>query len=177
MSHLSRSVLGVPVKFLVPVVVAACCTVAASWRGAEFWSAAPAEDESDAEALRGGEPSQEIGAVMSRIRRKEAFAEGVIKGRVTLLEAAAAFRVLDEAPPRFHWDEFRAAYPGADDDERHCREVIGYVNTWLVGRGYESGWIVRRLEAELQGHIDRGDLRLPAVVAAAPVAPGQGVTP
>jgi hypothetical protein len=177
MPHISRSVLGVPVKFVVPAVLAACCTVAASRRGAELWSPPRVEEEADPEPLHGREVSEDVRAVTDRIVRKQALAEEIIEGRMTLLEAAARFRALDEAPPRFHWEQFRRGYPGAGDEERHCREAIGFVRTWLEARGYEPGSVVPRLEAELQEHLDRGDLRLPAVVSATPVAAGPTVTP
>jgi hypothetical protein len=81
-------------------------------------------------------------------------------GRLTLLGAAARFRALDLAPPAFHWKAFRAAFRGDSDEERHCREVIAWVEMELEQTDPCLALATRaRLVAELEQHLKRG-LRL-----------------
>ena len=35
-----------------------------------------------------------------------------------------AFRILDEANPKFNWDFFESTFPGKSVTEQHCREVV-----------------------------------------------------
>jgi hypothetical protein len=97
--------------------------------------------------------------LLQRSAGKWQAVEGLVEGRMSLLEAAARFRDLDRQPPDFHWDAFRNSMPGDSDDERHCREVIGFIETRLPPR--ERTDLIARLEAELQAHRQQGTLRLP----------------
>jgi hypothetical protein len=89
----------------------------------------------------------------------------------SLLEAAARFRDLDHGPPPIRWDRFRLSYPGASDDERHSREVIGFVSARVEDQGEPGREQVLRLEATLQAHLERGTLWLPE--PAAPLSLGR----
>jgi hypothetical protein len=82
----------------------------------------------------------------------------VAEGRLGLLEAAGRFRELDQ-----HWPalEPRRAQPGATDEERYCRVVIATVASFLDDRPQMRAAVIERLEAELRGYLERGDLRLP----------------
>jgi hypothetical protein len=105
-------------------------------------------------------------AVMRRLERKERLAQAVLEGRLTLLEAAALFRTLDEGPPGFNWEQFRRSHAGDSDEERHCREVIKCVCPYPpeeAPRCREEAR--RRLGADLAEHLDHGTLRLPEVDA------------
>src|SRR5262249_25957613 len=94
-------------------------------------------------------------------------ARDVIAGRVTLLDAAAAFGALQDAVPGYSWDGFREMYAGASDDERLCRAVILYVavtladDPGLAGEAERAADLVRRLWEELDAHLRAGTLRLP----------------
>jgi hypothetical protein len=85
----------------------------------------------------------------------------VIAGRLSLLEAAARFRDLDEQPPAARREVLRCAYPGASDDECRCRAVLQYV--WVEARDRPGAdpAVAKRLEAELRGLLGHGDVRLP----------------
>jgi hypothetical protein len=87
-------------------------------------------------------------------------ARDVIAGRLQLLDAAAKFRELQNAVADYDWTRFREAYSGQSDDERHCRAVIGLVETELQAQPTDST-LLERLEKELQMHLERGTLRLP----------------
>ena len=79
-------------------------------------------------------------------------------GRLTLLEAAEHFRDLNGSYPGFNWYQFRRHFPGSSDDERHCRQVIKFVA--LESPPGRAASARQRLEAELEGHLRRGTLRL-----------------
>jgi hypothetical protein len=102
-------------------------------------------------------------AVQVRLRAKAVIARDVTEGRLTLQEAAARMRDLDRRTPGFQWEMFRLQHPSATDEERHCREVIGHIRSNIPLGPPLTEELVRRLEAELQGHLNRGTLRLPDV--------------
>ncbi len=109
------------------------------------------------------ETRRQIEAIVHRVNSKRHIARELIAGRLTLLQAAGQFRALNQAPPRLHWKEFCAAYPGDSDEERHCREVIAVVTLELENSDSCLCLAVRaRLVAELESHRERGTLRLPA---------------
>ncbi len=99
-------------------------------------------------------------AVLAAIEAKQAVARDLALGRLTLLTAAARIRTIDHAAPHFHWEAFRSVDPSASDDERHCREAIGWVRAVLPDNE-ETDKRVRALEDELSGHLCEGLLRLP----------------
>jgi hypothetical protein len=109
-----------------------------------------------AEAERGSRLDDLSGAYARRIYAKHRLVDDVIAGRLSLLQAAAGFRELNEQPPVYDRERFRALYPGADDDERHCREVLAWVIDQLRGcLDTDASDLASRLEAELQAVIDR----------------------
>jgi hypothetical protein len=124
-----------------------CGLLWVSSRGPDRWPE-PCRDLAD--ALREGDRLDEA---MRLIVRREEAKMGVVRdllaGRLTLRQAAALFRDLDQGPPAFNWEEFRRAYPCDTDEERHCREVIDCVRGVLPANSPESEAIARRFEAEL----------------------------
>jgi hypothetical protein len=103
-------------------------------------------------------------AVLVRTRRKQTVLRRLVAGQLTLLEAAAYFRVLDRAAPPFCWEQFRLQHPGACDDERHCREVINFLYVTIRGSDSHGAEVLRdTLAAELMEHLRCGTLRLPEV--------------
>jgi hypothetical protein len=175
--HLNRLAFGVPLKVLLPIVLVACCAVALSRRGVEFWSAPRPEEEANPDGQHDQDLAEALREIVLRIERKDSLAEELLDGRLPLLQAAAHFQALDREAPAFNWEQFRRTFPGGDDEERHCREVIAFARAAFRKDPEEQRATVSRLEAELQGHLDRGDLRLPAVVAAAHTPAGPAVIP
>ena len=57
------------------------------------------------------------------------------------------------------WAVFRAAYPGATDDERCRRQVIAFVRIDLEDEPSRSSVIGKILERELDGHLAKSSLR------------------
>jgi hypothetical protein len=146
-------------------VLAACCVALALSRGLDLWAALTFDGAGPAADCRKGEELRR--AIRRRIAEKERLAAQVAEGRLALPDAAARFRDLDRQPPPFHWAPFRRAYPGCSDEERHCWEVIGYVQSLRDGSGRGAA-VAARLTAELRDFLDRGDLRLPDAPPADP---------
>jgi hypothetical protein len=105
---------------------------------------------------------------MRRVQEKQRLAWELIEGRLSLPEAAARYRDLEEQQPSFNWRGFRCTCPGESDDERHCREVIVFVGVELQGRPETDLALVGRLEAELQARLGRGDFHLPGPSPSSP---------
>src|SRR5262249_25337141 len=93
--------------------------------------------------------AQQAESLRRNALREEAVA-ALVAGRMTLLEAAARYRALAQETPGYHWEQFRLGYPGASDEERHCRQVIAAVQARLRDKPDETAEVVARLEAELE---------------------------
>ena len=98
---------------------------------------------------------------LDREAAKHQAAMDLLAGRLTLLQAAAGFRDLEEALP-VTWAP-RGAAPGPAEAERLCRVVMERANRWmertLPGRAAD---VAARLEAELERQRQPdGTLRLP----------------
>jgi hypothetical protein len=114
-------------------------------------------------------------ATLERIDAKFLLMEEVTAGRMSLLEAAAHFRALNLAAVGKNWDRYRKEFPGATDEERHCREVLRWVQSieafdpclWLA--------VSTRMERELQAALAAGPIRLPTPTSVSrPVADRPG---
>jgi hypothetical protein len=154
-----RAPLGAVLRAGLLAAVAACCLTLTVSRRGDFW-AAPWPD-GGADPSGGQEPEACVRDILRRAAAKQRLAVEVIEGRLSLVEAATRFRDLDEQPPPFHWQAFRDAFPGASDDERHCRQVLNYVWGELQDRPDADPALLGRLEAELQDLLARGNFRLP----------------
>jgi hypothetical protein len=97
--------------------------------------------------------------VMRRIAVKEVIVHDLIAGRISLVEAAAQFRALN-AGRRDYLSVIRATFPGRTDDERICRNVIGFVEA-AVEQDEDGRYTVHRLNEELWRLADSGTLVLP----------------
>lgn len=106
-------------------------------------------------AAQDGLPARRLAVKSEAVRR-------LIAGELTLAEAAARFRHVHDQPGAGR-DYFRERYPSLGAEEAACRQVIEWVwvelNQTSPGRARQT---VRRLEAELQGQLDRaGKVELP----------------
>jgi hypothetical protein len=114
------------------------------------------------------ESSAEIKGIGARTRAKCRIADEVIAGRLSLLQAAAAFRDLDERWPRspIIW----ACYPNASEGEVRCLNVIGYVGAEAPPD--RAAELTDCLHAELDAMLRDGALRLPSPENAPPSGAG-----
>jgi hypothetical protein len=123
----------------------------------------------DAQAQRSDELAQRQDVTRRRIEAKQKVIRQLVEGRLALLEAAAWFRYLNENPSDCQ-DGYRTAWPGHSDEEKLCRQVIGWVEVEVRERSSlsQAEEMTRRLEAELDGHLARdGAVKLPALGGAA----------
>ena len=167
MSPCHRPLLGAVLRGSLPAGLAACCLALAVWRGGNFWSVPRPDGLPDRAAPDGQAAADVCPNLLRRVRDKERLAGEVIEGRLSLAEAAARYRDLDAQPPPPNWEEFRRVYPGASDDERHCRQVIANVRLELPFHPDADPALLGRLEAELDDLLGRGDFHLPGPAAAA----------
>jgi hypothetical protein len=173
MTLFPRAPLGTVLRTGLLAALAACCLTLAVSRRGDFWGG-PWPDGGADLAAGDQEPEACIRDILRRATAKQRLAVEVVEGRLPLVEAAMGFRDLDEQPPPFNWQGFRDSFPGASDDERHCRQVLSYVWGELQDRPDADPALLGRLEAELQDLLARGDFRLPR-----PDAPpsGGGIPP
>jgi hypothetical protein len=102
---------------------------------------------------------------------KHALTAEVIASRLSLVEAARRFRDLDAAAPQFNREAFCRTWPGRTDEERYCREVMGFVRTTLTDEPGRRQLVMGRLETELGDYLRRTE---PAYMAG---ATGHGARP
>lgn len=123
-----------------------------TWNDSDYASAN--EDAARAELLAG---------YSRRIHGKWHIIDALRERRQTLFEAAAMFRSLDQMPPATNWEYFRFRYQGDSDEERHCRQVISWMEASLPPESVETDATVVRLRAELEEAIKHGPPPLPDI--------------
>jgi hypothetical protein len=148
------SLLAVPWSCLDPGDNSALEPGGESWPGFEDLTRSARENHRDVQTR--------LEAAQYRTAAKRGVAAEVTAGRLTLLEAAARFRDLNEAPPDS--SRYFMNYHAADAYAEHlCREVILYAEAVLVVQSpEEAACVAAYLNAELQDQLDRhGALHLP----------------
>jgi len=130
-------------------------SVQVSWNPFASFTRSKAELSDESEHL-----DQKRLFILACASAKQRLAQDLASGRLTLLEAAARVHAIDEQNPDFNWDEIRKIIPACCDEERHCREAILLLRTWLP-EDEETGAIVETYEAELLQHLAEGTLVLP----------------
>src|SRR5262249_26739331 len=122
------------------------------------------EDDLGREAARERELRRRSRACYARLLRKWEVARALASGRMELPEAAARLDALNRLPPEVSRRLFREGYPGASDEERLCRQALYWAEGELLEHApCEAAATLGRLEAELEGLLRGGTLRLPAV--------------
>jgi hypothetical protein len=127
------------------------------------WAAlAEARQVSEREGQRLQQLVSQDGVVVRRMALKDTVVRQLIAGDLTLREAAAWFKYLNERPAGCR-DHFRERFPGASAEEAACRQVIAWVRADLsLSAPSRAEAVVRRLEAELLGHLEcEGKVELP----------------
>jgi len=85
---------------------------------------------------------------LQRTHAKQAIIDDLIAGRLTLVEAARRFILVNETPVICQ-DDYRAIYPGRSDGEKACRQVLRWVESHLETlTPSQADALRRRLDAE-----------------------------
>ncbi len=105
--------------------------------------------------------------VVRRMHAKREVAWDLIDGRLTLIEAAARFRLLNDSPSEFP-NRHLGLIEGRNDAERLCRQVIAWAHNELIVREpRRAGEFAAALTAQLDALLAaEGELRLPEAPAA-----------
>jgi hypothetical protein len=100
-----------------------------------------------------------------RIRARVVVVERLLERELSLVQAAARFRQLNDNVPEFQ--VILRRWPGKSDGERLCRQVLGWVCTHLEGKGLKPDEVEAALcplRCELQALLDQNDeIELPPV--------------
>lgn len=90
--------------------------------------------------------------VLQHLRTKQEIVAQLLDGRLTLMQAAGRFqnvnRLLAGEGAGLHY-----AWQNADNGERVCRMLIGWVSLALADRPEKAELLTARLEQELQEHL------------------------
>jgi hypothetical protein len=143
-----------------PLLVITAVLVTACWRWCAVWNAwrtsvvAPAEDPEGDAVFR-----LKIRYLDWGSRARSRIAQSVLRGDLSLWEAAACYRRIDAVrPPGLR--PASMGHRGASEEERLCRHVIRFMWQELVEEMRDDGPLLQ-LTAELDERVRRGDLRLP----------------
>jgi hypothetical protein len=128
--------------------------------GTHHWPWAGPDDVAILEEEHSRDLEEQRLPLLCRVDTKCRLGAEVAEGRLGLLEAAARFRDLDRQWPATQRDP-RQAHLGDTDEMHYCRAVIAVVAMILHNRPETRAAVIGRLEAELRGHLERGDLRFP----------------
>jgi hypothetical protein len=112
--------------------------------------AAAGPEEGDPTSWRGSPAPAQVKVAERRAREKRQVIRELLRGELTLLEAAAWFRYLSDNPSECPCP-FREQFPGRSDGEKACRHVIQWVRaTWdCQGNKSQDAAILARFQAEL----------------------------
>ena len=117
----------------------------------------------DAEAQRGARLDEDRRFLLWENAAKLHVAREVIRGRLGLLEGAAALRALDGYRPARLGPVYWGGLSGRCEEECYCRSLVGWARGLRPGRDADPARVAE-LEAELHVRLERpGPLRLPDV--------------
>jgi hypothetical protein len=144
-------------------VLAAALSLFPSWAaavGLDLWNVPTAVDTLEQRAQLDERLDGEVQAALRRTAAKAEVAGEAVDGRFALFEAAARFRDLDTDATQ----EYRRAWlhltEGSTDEERYCRQVLGYAALAVRGRA-DAADVLAGFNRQLEEALARGDLRLP----------------
>jgi hypothetical protein len=113
------------------------------------------------------EAKRTVRAIDRRVQEKDRVAGELVDGRLTLFEAAAHFRRLNDGGPK-PAAPAALVYPGDSEEECLCRQVIAYARPLLnrhPADTREADEFVARCEEELRRHKERhGAVVLPELI-------------
>jgi hypothetical protein len=102
------------------------------------------------------------GVFIARSARRKAIVEEVRDGKLSLFEAAAEFKRLNNLPRPTKLDPLYP-FPGKSENEKVCRQVITWLYSYVQDLPPSQGQaVLERAEAELRDHLARnGTVILP----------------
>jgi hypothetical protein len=145
------------------IVVSTAVAVAIAGRSSRWHEQQAAGHGLGAATLQTFPPSEKTVTVMGRLKVKRDVVKRLLEGELTLLEAGAWFRHVNDNPPDCPC-EFRNFMRGDSDGEKVCRQVIAWVRGHLIDALPESQVLltVRKLEDELDALVaEHGTVELP----------------
>ncbi len=98
-------------------------------------------------------------ALTRRMEARAAVVVDLLAGRLSLLQAAARFRDLNQTAPEIQ-ENLRWQHPDCSDDELCCLQVIGHLESRFLGDPPDLQ-LGQRLREELSAHRRHGTLQLP----------------
>ncbi len=105
--------------------------------------------------------SRELRRTIEHLCAKDAIAEALYRGELSLIDAAVLFRSLHE--DRRSWHDPQRPRPRLDDGAAWCREVIDWtaMKIDIEHSSCQADAVRQSLEAELQAHLaDHGSVKL-----------------
>jgi hypothetical protein len=144
--------------------------LAAGWVAGQRDGGGPARQWVE-QVARGERLEGERFAVLSRNEAKQQVAGEVVAGRLSLAEAVARYRALNDESPYYRAQAARF-HPAMSQEERLCREVIGYAEAALRGQPGRAERVLSRLERDLRDHL--AGQGAPAAASAANPGGGAG---
>jgi hypothetical protein len=135
-----------------------------------LWWLKYAEDIRHAEAAI-PQLESNLASVRQCMEAKEALVQEVLAGRMGLVDAARQFQQLDQGCATFDQRQFRWIYPGDEDEERYCYQVLEYARTHATEE--EAPTVIGRLRLEFESCLGYppADLSFPRAPPADPEAP------
>jgi len=131
--------------------------------GYRHWTEHPRRAPDDGDSLETFSIPPDAAALMTMVSRRVAAREQIVRAlirdEITLPEAAAYFRRLDQFRHPSLPSSF-SRYPGDSEEERVCRQVIRYAAVQFP-EAPRRDEIVARLEYELAEQLCGGGVRLP----------------
>lgn len=112
------------------------------------------------EALRSDDLEERFAATIHRREQRTRIVEELYAGKLTYLEAAAAFERVRALEPAGHRDILRVFYKCDSDAEIACRHVILYADK-LMPPSFDHPEFVAALQEELEALLEIGPLELP----------------
>jgi hypothetical protein len=136
----------------------------ASAIGLDGWNLPAEEAHLAAERRRAADLMTRDQATLARIIVKSHVVQDLLAGRLTLLEAAAQFRCVNETAEQPL--DLTQSFPGRTEGERYCRQVLQWSRIEAQRLpSDESADVMHRLEAELADCLesDDGEVILPEI--------------